>query len=140
MTNETTMTLQEIERLCQTTNRDVEFTVDGHKTGWIFELRPSTSDEVQRCMRVFNSRVRKSMIKRNTSEFDALSEKHADDLRVAHVAGWRYRDGTGEGQPEFSERELKEILGRKPFGVMVGEFIDREVGTLEDFLERSEKG
>ena len=135
---ETGMSLAEIENLCQTENREVEFVMAGHHTGWHFELRPESSDEVQACLRRFNSRVRKTMVKRNTSEFDALAEKHADDLRIAHVAGWRYATGAGEGKPLFSPKELRALLNRKPFGWHVGQFIDREVGTIEDFLERSE--
>lgn len=138
MNTEKAMTLNDIEELCRTENREVEFVFAGHHTGWILELRPESSDEVQECVRRFNARVRKSMIKRNTSEFDALSEKHADDLRIAHVAGWRYEKGEGEGRPPFSKKELRSILNRKPFGWHLGQFIDREVGTIEDFLEESE--
>jgi hypothetical protein len=56
------------------------------------------------------------------------------------VAGWRWEQGEDEegGRPPYSRQELKSLLNDERLGFFVKAFIDEEVGSLDDFLERSE--
>jgi hypothetical protein len=67
-------------------------------------------------------------------------KEHEDGLRVAHVVNWRWEDGPDEddGRPEFTAKELRKLLQHKVVGFHLRKFIDEEVGSLEDFLSKSE--
>jgi len=135
------MDLNEINESLAAINREVEFVPREQSTGWFFELRHDSAPEVREFNRVFQGKVRNLAFKNKTAQRDALVARHANGLRIAHVAGWRYEDGVSEGRPEFSNRELKDVLdggSGEWLAFHLKNFIDDEVGTLEDFLERSE--
>lgn len=133
------MNLNDIKQQVQTVDREVEFRPTGTATGWYFTLRHESAPEVQECMRRFHSRVRELTLKRKTTAYKDLVAQHEDSLRIAHVAGWRWEKGEDEeaGRPPFSNRELKSLLNDTALGYHLKSFIDEEVGSLDDFLERS---
>ena len=133
------MNLNEIEKSFATEDREVELmNPRGEPTGWFFQLRHESAKEVSDFMREYRSKLQDVTIKRKTAAQKQLMAAHEDGLRIAHVAGWRWEKGDDDaaGRPKFTKRELKEVLIRVPFGWHVRDFIDREVGSLEDFLER----
>ena len=136
------MNLNEIRTTVQTTHREVEFKPVGTPTGWFFELRHESAEEVQDTMRRFQAKVRDLTLKRKTTAYKDLVTQHEDHLRIAHVANWRWEQGEDEedGRPAFSKRELRTLLNDERLGYHLKTFIDEEVGSLDDFLERSEDG
>jgi len=134
------MNLNEIKQAVQTVDREVEFRPAGKATGWFFELRHESSAEVQEVMRKFQAKVRDLTLKRKTTAYQNLVAQHEDSLRIAHVATWRWEQGADEeaGRPPFSNRELKTLLHDPNLGYHLKSFIDEEVGSLEDFLSKSE--
>lgn len=134
------MNLNEIKAAVQTVSREVEFKPAGTATGWFFELRHESAPEVQDVMRRFQAKVRDLTLKRKTSQYQAAVSQHEDALRIAHVAGWRWSKGEDEeaGRPAFSAKELKTLLNDEQLGYHLKSFIDEEVGSLDDFLERSQ--
>ena len=134
------MNLNEIKDAVQTVNREVEFKPVGTPTGWFFELRHESANEVQEVMRRFQAKVRDLTLKRKTSAYQNLVTAHEDSLRIAHVAGWRWDKGDDDkkGRPPFSKHELKTLLNDDRLGYHIKSFIDEEIGSLDDFLERSE--
>lgn len=134
------MNLNEIKNAVQTVNREVEFKPTGTPTGWYFELRHESAPEVQEVMRRFQAKIRDVTLKRKTSQYQSLVAAHEDQLRMAHVAGWRWEKGDDEkkGRPAFSRPELKALLADEMLGWHLKNFIDEEVGSFEDFLSRSE--
>ena len=134
------MNLNEIAQAVQTTNREVEFKPAGTATGWFFELRHESAPEVQDVMRKFQAKIRDLTLKRKTSQYQSIVAAHEDTLRIAPVAGWRWEQGVDEegGRPAFSNRELKNLLNDDKLGWFVKQFIDEEIGSLDDFLDRSE--
>ncbi len=134
------MNLNEIKSAVATTNREVEFKPVGTPTGWFFELRHESARQVQETMRRFQAKVRDLTLKRKTSAYQNLVTAHEDRLRIAHVAGWRWEKGDDEkkGRPAFSKQALKIELNDDTLGWHLKNFIDEEVGSLEDFLEKSE--
>lgn len=136
----TTMNLNEIEKAVATTDREVEFTTpQGDKTGWFWKLRHESAREVQGFMREYRGKVQEMALKRKTSAQKKLMAEHEDGLRIVHVAGWRWKDGDDaeNGRPAFSKPELRELLANPRINYHVRQFIDDEVGSLDDFLERS---
>ena len=91
-------------------------------------------------MKQFNAKVRELALKRKNSAYKNLVAEHENDLRVAHVANWRWEKGADEeaGRPPFSKRELLVNLEDKHLGYHLKNFIDEEVGSLDDFLQKSE--
>jgi hypothetical protein len=134
------MSLKDIKSAVQTINREVEFRPVGTPTGWFFELRHESAPEVQDVMRKFQAKVRDLTLKRKTTAYQNLVTQHEDGLRIAHVANWRWEKGEDEkkGRPPFSARELKTLLNDETLGYHLKRFIDEEVGSLDDFLEKSE--
>jgi hypothetical protein len=133
------MNLNDIKTAVQTVNREVEFKPVGQPTGWFFELRHESAPEVQEVMRRFQAKVRDMTLKRKGSnQYQDLVAQHEDSLRMAHVAGWRWEQGEAKGRPAFSKKELKELLNDPTLGYHLKNFIDEEVGSLEDFLQRSD--
>jgi hypothetical protein len=135
------MNLNEIEKSFATEDREVELlNPHGQKTGWFFQLRHESAKEVQSFMSDYRSKIQDVTIKRKTAAQKQLMSAHEDGLRIAHVAGWRWEQGEDEkkGRPPFSKRELKDVLIKIPFGWHVRTFIDNEVGSLDDFLAKSE--
>lgn len=134
------MNLNEIRDTVQTEAREVEFKPVGTPTGWIFELRHESAKAVQEVMRKFQAKVRDLTLKRKTTAYQNLVAEHEDQLRIAHVAGWTWENGTDEenGRPAFTPRELKTLLNDKRLGYHLKKFIDEEVGSLDDFLSKSE--
>jgi hypothetical protein len=134
------MNLNEIKTAVQTVDREVEFRPVGTPTGWFFTLRHESAPEVQECIRRFQAKVRDLTLKRKTTAYQNAVTAHEDQLHVAHVAGWRWEKGDDEkkGRPPFSKQELKTVLNDKDIGWHLKKFLDEEVGTLEDFLSRSE--
>lgn len=108
-------------------------------TGWIFILRHESDEEVQKFLRDYRSKLQDATLKRKTSQQKQLMSQHEDDLRIAHVIGWKWKDGEDaeNGRPPFTRGELKRLLSKEKFGYHLRNFIDNEVGSLEDFLERS---
>ncbi len=134
------MNLNDIKESVKTTSREVEFKPVGEPTGWFFDLRHESAPEVQQVMRRFQAKVRDLTLKRKTTAYQSLVVQHEDSLRIAHVAGWRWTEGIDEddGRPDFSNRELKALLDDKRINYHLKHFIDEEVGSLDDFLQRSE--
>lgn len=134
------MNLNEIRAAVQTVNREVEFMPARKPTGWFWELRHESAEEVQEVMRQFQAKVRDLTLKRKTSAYQSLVQQHEDRLRIAHVANWRWDAGTDEaaGRPPFSKAELKKLLNDELLGYHVKTFIDEEVGSLDDFLSKSD--
>jgi hypothetical protein len=135
------MNLNEIMQDFETANREVELTnPKGEPTGWFFELRHESSKKVQRFMTGYRSKLQDVTIKRKTQQQKQLMADHEDGLRAVQVANWRWAEGDDieNGRPPFSKRELLAVLKHEQWGYHIREFIDREVGSLEDFLTRSE--
>lgn len=133
------MDLNEIIALGETQNREVEFVIAGHHTGLFLELRHESDPEVQKVMSRFQAQIRNLTVKRKGSQqYDDLMERYQDDLRIAHVAGWRWEKGESKNRPPFSKKELKELLDKPKFGFFLKEFIDDHVGETEDFLPKSD--
>ncbi len=134
------MNLNEIKNAVQTIDREVEFRPVGNSTGWFFMLRHESAPQVQEVMRVFQAKVRDLTLKRKTTAYQNLMSQHETRLHVAHVANWRWEAGVDEeaGRPEFSRNELKANLNDAILGWHLKRFLDEEVGSLEDFLSRSE--
>jgi hypothetical protein len=134
------MNLNDIKDTVQTEAREVEFTPVGKPTGWFFDLRHESAAEVQEVMRKFQAKVRDLTLKRKTTAYQSLVAVHEDQLRIAHVAGWRWEQGVDEdgGRPTFTRKELKTLLNDERLGYHLKKFIDEEVGSLDDFLTRSE--
>lgn len=134
------MNLNEIRETVQTEAREVEFKPVGTPTGWLFKLRHESAAAVQEVMRKFQAKVRDLTLKRKTTAYQNLVAQHEDDLRIAHVEDWRWENGIDEeaGRPAFTRKELKTLLNDKRLGYHLKKFIDEEVGSLDDFLSRSE--
>ena len=130
------MNINDIEELCKTEPREVEFVFLGKKTGWFFTLLHDSSKEVSAFMKSYHSKVRNLSLKRKTNAVNNLAEKHADDLRIVQVSDWRWEKGEAKGRPAFSNKELRIALDNPHFGWHLGAFIDEEVGSLEDFLSK----
>jgi len=134
------MNINEIKATVKTNTREVEFKPAGTPTGWIFDLRHESAQEVQEVMRVFQSKVRDATLKRKTTAYQNLVAQHEDGLRIAHVAGWKWEGGDDEenGRPAFTKKELGHLLQDDRISYHLKKFIDEEVGSLDDFLEKSE--
>jgi len=133
------MNLNEIKTQVKTIDREVEFKPVGESTGWFFTLRHESATEVQDVMRRFQAKVRDLTLKRKTTAYQNLMAQHEDHLHVAHVASWRWEQGDNEkGRPKFTKQELRTVLNDPDLGWHVKKFLDEEVGSLEDFLSRSE--
>jgi len=134
------MNLNEIKKAVQTDSREVEFKPAGTPTGMFFELRHESAKEVQEVMRKFQAKVRDLTLKRKTTAYQNLVAEHEDVLRMAHVVGWRWEQGADDdnGRPEFSKKELRTMLNDSILGYHVKKFIDEEVGSLDDFLSKSD--
>jgi len=134
------MNLNEIKTAVQTVNREVEFKPVGTSTGWYFELRHESAPEVQEVMRRFQAKIRDLTLKRKTSQYQSLVAQHEDTLRIAHVSGWKWEQGIDEeaGRPAFSNKELKSLLNDDRISYHIKAFIDEEIGSLDDFLSRSD--
>lgn len=134
------MNLNELRDAVQTVDREVEFRPTGKPTGMFFGLRHESSPQVQEVMRQFQAKVRDLTLKRKTTAYKNLVTQHEDRLRMAHVSTWRWEQGDSEdeGRPPYSGQELKSLLNDERLGFFVKSFIDEEVGSLDDFLERSE--
>jgi hypothetical protein len=134
------MNLDQIKAASKTQPREVEYVFDGKKTGWFLTLLHESSDEVKEFMSRYNAKVRDLSLKRKTNAISALAAQHADKLRMVQVAGWRWKDGDddNDGRPLFSRSELRQALNHDDLGWHLGQFIDEEVGSLADFLTRSE--
>jgi len=136
------MNLNDIKNTVQTSTREVEFKPVGKPTGWRFELRHESSEEVQEVMRRFQTKVRDLTLKRKTTAYQNLVTAHEDELRMAHVAGWSWKGGDDAeaGRPPYSRKELRTLLNDELLSYHLKQFIDEEVGSLDDFLSRSEDG
>ena len=134
------MNLNEIREAVQTEARKIEFKPAGTPTGMVFELRHESAKEVQAVMRKFQAKVRDLTLKRKTTAYQNLVAEHEDKLRMAHVVGWTWDQGDDEeaGRPEYSRKELKALLEDSAIGYHIKKFIDEEVGSLDDFLSKSE--
>ena len=135
------MNINDIMKDFETDTREVELVnPQGKPTGWFFILRHESAKEVEAFMRGYRTKLQDLTLKRKTTAQKQLMAAHEDDLRVAHVAGWHFKEGENdeEGRPAFSKKELRSVLAHPKWGWHIRDFIDREVGSLEDFLERSE--
>lgn len=134
------MNLNEIKQAVHTEPREVEFTFNGKGTGWFFTLLHASAPEVQEFNRTFQGKVRDANLKGKRNAVKALTEQHADGLREVHVKTWRWSEGDDpeNGRPAFSKKELRGVLQDPQLGYHVREFIDMEVGSLEDFLAGSQ--
>lgn len=132
------MNLDAIKKAIKTTEREVEFKPAGIATGWIFSLRHESAPEVQAVLKKYNAKVRDAAMKRKNSRTKAILEEHEQALRIAHVSGWKWKEGddAAKNRPPFSQKELIEILEQKDIGWHLKTFIDEEITGLEDFLER----
>lgn len=134
------MNLNEIKAASKTEPREVEYIFAGKKTGWFLTLLFDSSMEVQDFMSKYNAKVRELTLKRKTNAVKNLANQHSDKLHMVQVAGWRWKEGDDEeaGRPPFSKAELKKALEHDDLGWHLGQFIDEEVGSLDDFLSKSE--
>ena len=134
------MNLNDIKASLETQTREVEFKPVGEPTGMFFELRHESAEEVQKFMRTYTAKIRDLTMKRKTTASANLMKEHEDGLRMAHVVGWKWDKGADEedGRPEFTTKELRKLLQDKVVGFHLRKFIDEEVGSLEDFLQKSE--
>ena len=134
------MNLNDIKDSLDTGTREIEFKPVGEPTGMFFELRYESEPEVQEFMKRYNAKLRDLSLKRKTNAITNLVRDHEDGLRIVHVAGWRWADGVDEeaGRPEFSRKELRALLDDEKAGFHVRRFIDEEVGSLDDFLSKSQ--
>ena len=134
------MNLDSIKKTVQTKPIKVEFKPVGEPTGWFFILRHESCTEVQDVVNRFTAKVRNLALKRKTTQYEAAVAENEDSLRIAHVAGWEWKEGTdpAKGRPPFSNKELKDLLNNKDLGYHLKSFIDEEVGSLKDFLTKSE--
>jgi hypothetical protein len=132
--------LNQIIGTVETETREVEFKPAGSPTGMFFELRHESAKEVQSMIKAFQTKVRNLTLKRKTTAYNNLVAEHEDQLRMAHVVGWRWEQGADEdaGRPEFSKKELNHMLNHDILGYHLKKFIDEEVGSLEDFLSKSD--
>lgn len=132
--------LTDIASLVTTTDREVEFKPAGKSTGWFFRLRHESAPEVQDVIKNYNAKVRDLLMRRKNTQTRELAAEHENRLRIAHVINWRWKNGDDpeNGRPPFSKKELKDVLENEKLGYHVKQFIDDEVGVLEDFLEKSE--
>ena len=133
------MNLNDIKAASKTQPREVEYIFAGKKTGWFLTLLHDSSEEVQAFMGRYNAKVRELSLKRKTNAISALAAQHADKLHMVQVSGWRWKDGDDDdaGRPTFSKTELRAALNHEDLGWHLGQFIDEEVGSLDDFLTRS---
>lgn len=134
------MNLNEIRSAVKTAPRAIEFKPAGTATGMIFELRHESAEEVQKVMRAFQAKVRDLTLKRKTTAYQNLVAEHEDVLRMAHVVGWTWDQGADEeaGRPAYSKKEMKGLLNDSDIGYHIKKFIDEEVGSLDDFLSKSD--
>lgn len=133
--------INEIMQEFETTTREAELmNPAGKPTGWWFELRHESSEEVESFLKDYRSKLQELTLKRKTTAQKQLMASHEDGLRIAHVAGWRFEKGENaeEGRPPFSKKELRAVLNHPKWGWHIRTFIDNEVGSLEDFLEKSD--
>jgi hypothetical protein len=134
--------INEIARDFETENREVELiNPKGKPTGWFFVLRHESSEEVETFMAEYRSKLQDAALKRKTTAQKQLMRQHEDRLRLVQVAGWRWAEGEDaeNGRPPFSRKELQIVFGQKGLGWHIRDFIDREVGSLEDFLAKSQE-
>ncbi len=134
------MNLNDIKASLQTQTREVEFKPTGEPTGMVFELRHESAPEVQKFMSTYRAKIRDLAMKRKTTASTNLMKEHEDGLRIVQVAGWTWEGGDDpeNGRPTFSKKELRLLLQDEIAGFHVRQFIDEEVGILDDFLEKSE--
>lgn len=134
------MNLNEIAKSLETVDREVEFrNPNGEGTGWFFTLRHESSPEVQSVLKTYKSKVRDASSKNKSRRVNELIAENEISMLVAHVAGWRWAEGEDpeNGRPPFSKRELREVLEQPHLGYHVRKFIEDEVGSVTDFLEKS---
>jgi hypothetical protein len=136
------MNLNDIKAASKTQPREVEYIFAGKKTGWFLTLLFDSSTEVQEFMSKYNSKVRELSLKRKTNAIKNLAGEHAGKLHMVQVAGWRWKDGDDDknGRPKFTKAELRKALNHEDLGWHLGQFIDEEVGSLDDFLTKSGGG
>jgi len=125
----------------KTNVREVEFTPNGVKTGFYLTLRYESAPEVQEAMKRYRAKVREATMKNKKQQVAAITDRFEDDLRAAHVAGWRWTEGkatfNGE-QPDYTPKKLAEMLNdESELAFFLKQFIDQEVGSADDFLEKS---
>lgn len=134
------MNLNEIKAAVRVEPREVEFKPAGKPTGWFFTLRHESSPEVETFMARYRAKLRDLSAKRKTTAVTNLISEQEDGLRIAHVAGWRWEKGDDaeNGRPAFSRSGLKALLDDDLINYHVRKFIDEEVGSLDDFLEKPE--
>ncbi len=133
------MNIKDYEKAVATVEREVELmTPTGKPTGWFWTLRHDSAKEVQEFMRVYRGKVQELALKRKASAQKKLLADHEDRLRIVQTAGWRWKEGDDDtkGRPKFSKKELREVLDNEKINYHIRQFIDDEVGSLEDFLER----
>lgn len=132
------MNINELKTALQTNDREVEFRPAGTATGWFFSLRHESAPEVQETMKRFHSKVRELTLKRKNNAYKDLVAQHEDHLRIAHVSSWRWEKGDSEdkGRPKFSRQQLKSLLNDEHLGYHLKQFIDEEVGSIDDFLSK----
>lgn len=134
------MNLNEIEASLKTETRELEFKPAGTPTGMFFELRHESAPEVQKFMSKYRAKLRDLTMKRKNTASTNLMKEHEDGLRIVQVAGWTWTENVDEenGRPAFSKKELRALLQNKTVGFHLRNFIDEEVGSLDDFLTTSE--
>ena len=134
------MNLNELKSSTPLPTREAEFIFRGDRTGLFLELRHASNKAVEKFNERYNAKIRDLTMRRKLNAINNYARDQADELRIAHVAGWRYKDGVDEenGRPEFSKSELRELLKNDVVGFDLRKFIDEEVANEEDFLPISE--
>lgn len=119
-------------------DREVELTHPATEEGlgWFFQLRSPYSKEMRDAEKEIQNQ-RLNAMRRGKSNINAdVLANHREKIILAGVSGWRFEgDASFEGDtPEFSKAKLREIV-RNPDHAWIRDFLDRELGSQEDFFE-----
>jgi len=134
------MNLNDLKNSAPLFTREVEFLHRGERTGMFFELRHKSDKAVMKFQERYNAKIRDLTLRRKHNAISNYVKDQEDELRIAHVVGWRFQDGVDaeNGRPEFSKGALRELIQNENVQFYLREFIDEEVANQEDFLEKSE--
>lgn len=120
-------------------NVEEEIFFHGQSTGLVLEIRPKHAPEVKAVERLYKDRVF-TKARKGKGVDAALFEQQERDLAIAHVAGWRWKDGSigiGGKKPPYSKESLNTFLDHDVFGPVLKESLLDVVGEGERFLEMS---
>lgn len=125
--------------------REVEFVMsNGDVTGFYLSLRHESCKEVRAVEKKYRAKYMEAAKKaRSKGKTNNINEEMIEERRLAHVAGWRFKDDSpahiGGERPAFSKEGAKALLSANGiFPYELRNFIDEQVGDANDFLESVE--